>query len=219
MDTLVSLAGQFPLLGPVRDLHPLADTHASQTKYLTNHPYGKIRLLNDRLIEDYYVTHRMHNDYETNIRYYAPQSACDLFVDNAHFLFKHRYAILHDSRMFLAPLYMKDGMAYTGGMGFQRPILGGYIEWWCTCSVSRVYGQDGSLNLLYLLAGSPLSGSNNCWMVGEDGVRKEVHLMSFGTAWRTFTGINTRYEPLKTHYVYSLERVIEILKQKGNSDL
>ena len=32
MDTLVSLAGQFPLLGPVRDLHPLADIHASQTK-------------------------------------------------------------------------------------------------------------------------------------------------------------------------------------------
>lgn len=34
MDTLVSLAGQFPLLGPVRDLHPLADIHASQTKIL-----------------------------------------------------------------------------------------------------------------------------------------------------------------------------------------
>ena len=32
MDPLVSLAGQFPLLGPVRDLHPLADIHASQTK-------------------------------------------------------------------------------------------------------------------------------------------------------------------------------------------
>ena len=32
MDPLVSLAGQFPLLGPVRDLHPLADIHASQTE-------------------------------------------------------------------------------------------------------------------------------------------------------------------------------------------
>ena len=32
MDTLVSLAGQFPLLGSVRDSHPLADIHASQTK-------------------------------------------------------------------------------------------------------------------------------------------------------------------------------------------
>ena len=32
MDTLVSLAGQFPLLGSARDLHPLADIHASRTK-------------------------------------------------------------------------------------------------------------------------------------------------------------------------------------------
>ena len=32
MDTLVSLAGRFPLPGLVRDLHPLDDTHAGQTK-------------------------------------------------------------------------------------------------------------------------------------------------------------------------------------------
>ena len=31
-DTLVSLARRFPLLGLVRDLHPLDNTHASQTK-------------------------------------------------------------------------------------------------------------------------------------------------------------------------------------------
>ena len=31
-DTLVSLAGRFPLLGLVRDLHPLDNTHDSQTK-------------------------------------------------------------------------------------------------------------------------------------------------------------------------------------------
>jgi hypothetical protein len=35
MDTLVSLAGQFPLLGSVRDSHPLADIHASLTKHGT----------------------------------------------------------------------------------------------------------------------------------------------------------------------------------------
>ena len=32
MDTLVSLAGQFPLLGSARDLDPLADIHASRTE-------------------------------------------------------------------------------------------------------------------------------------------------------------------------------------------
>ena len=35
-DTLVSLARRFPLLGLVRDLHPLDNTHASQTKWGTN---------------------------------------------------------------------------------------------------------------------------------------------------------------------------------------
>lgn len=33
MDTLVSLAGQFPLLRLVGDLHPLDNIHASQTKW------------------------------------------------------------------------------------------------------------------------------------------------------------------------------------------
>ena len=33
MDTLVSLAGRFPLPGLVRDLNPLDDTHAGQTKF------------------------------------------------------------------------------------------------------------------------------------------------------------------------------------------
>ena len=36
MDTLVSLAGRFPLLGLVRDLHPLDSTHASQTKEMAS---------------------------------------------------------------------------------------------------------------------------------------------------------------------------------------
>ena len=45
MDTLVSLAGQFPLLEPVRDLHPLADIHASQNIKRINGPRPFIRSL------------------------------------------------------------------------------------------------------------------------------------------------------------------------------
>ena len=40
MDTLVSLAGQFPLLWSVRDSHPLADIHASQTNTQKAHDPG-----------------------------------------------------------------------------------------------------------------------------------------------------------------------------------
>ena len=42
MDTLVSLAGRFPLPGLVRDLHPLDDTHAGQTE---NRTYKKFLLV------------------------------------------------------------------------------------------------------------------------------------------------------------------------------
>lgn len=185
--------------------------------YLTEHPQGNIRLLNGKVIEDYFVTHKLSCDYNTNVVYYAPKSTCDIFVDNAFFLLKHRADILNDSRMFLAPLYMNKGMAYTGGMGFQRPILGGYIEWWCTCRCSRIVEPNGHFNLVYSLAGSPLSGSNNCWMVDARGRRKEIHLINFHSAWGSFVGINMRYEPCKSHYVYSLEKVIEILRLKENS--
>lgn len=182
-------------------------------KYLTEHPYGQIRLLNGRLMEDYYVTHNLSNDYEFGHMYNAPESTRDLFIDNAHFLFKHRNAILHDSRLFLAPLKTSNILAYIGSMGFQRPILGAYIEWWCVCPYSRFEDSDGSYSLVYQLSGSPLSGLNICWMVNPDGTRKEVHLKSFASAWRPFVGINNRYVPCTSHYVYSLEEVIEILKK------
>ena len=72
MDTLVSLAGQFPLLGSARDLHPLADIHASRTKDKERQPnngclflYVLVKVL---LIENLYLiafaqsTPRSHHD-------------------------------------------------------------------------------------------------------------------------------------------------------------
>lgn len=53
-DTLVSLARRFPLLGLVRDLHPLDNTHASQTK-TPNHHYD------DLDEEDEVVTPKKHH--------------------------------------------------------------------------------------------------------------------------------------------------------------
>jgi len=32
--------------------------------------------------------------------------------------------------MFLCPIYMQSGLAYTGSSGFEKPTLGIYIEWW-----------------------------------------------------------------------------------------
>ena len=55
-----------------------------------------------------------------------------LFVDNAFYLLAHMDRIMNDSRMFLAPVAVQSGLAYTGTSGFKRPTLGVYLEWWQT---------------------------------------------------------------------------------------
>ena len=54
---------------------------------------------------------------------------CELFVRNAFYLCAHRERIMSDSRMFLCPVAVRNGLAYTGTAGFTRPTLGVYLEW------------------------------------------------------------------------------------------
>ncbi len=53
-----------------------------------------------------------------------------LFVSNAFYLLAHKERILSDSRMFLCPVAIQNGIAYTGTSGFRKPTLGVYLEWW-----------------------------------------------------------------------------------------
>lgn len=53
-----------------------------------------------------------------------------LFTDNAFYLLAHQERIMRDSRMFLAPVAVQNGLAYTGTSGFNAPTLGIYLEWW-----------------------------------------------------------------------------------------
>ena len=57
-----------------------------------------------------------------------------LFTDNAFYLLAHSERIMRDSRMFLAPVAVQNGLAYTGTSGFNAPTVGIYLEWWATCS-------------------------------------------------------------------------------------
>lgn len=52
------------------------------------------------------------------------------FLDHAFLFYRNAEAILKDSRMFLAPVPVRSGLAYSGGSGFASPTLGVYIEWW-----------------------------------------------------------------------------------------
>jgi len=140
-----------------------------------------------------------------------------LFTDNAFYLLAHSERIMRDSRMFLAPVAVQNGLAYTGTSGFNAPTVGIYLEWWNECSISLRTDKDGNRSLVFHLAGSPLSGANHCAEVYEDGRVESVQVSSFITHWRPFTNINTRYDEAKHIYqAYTLEQVLEILHAEDN---
>ena len=90
-----------------------------------------------------------------------------LFTDNA-FLFLANYSrILSDSRMFLAPVYVRNGLAYSGYL--PAATLGGYIELWLNCPSSVVFGREDRMSLVWFISGSPMSGANACSVVDENG--------------------------------------------------
>lgn len=135
-----------------------------------------------------------------------------LFTDNAFFLLAHSKRIMYDSRMFLAPVAIQNGLAYTGTSGFHAPTLGIYLEWWNECPIALRTDEDGNRSLVYHLAGSPLSGANHCAEVYEDGRTESVQVSSFISYWKPFVNINTQYDEAKHSYqAYTLEQVLAIL--------
>lgn len=142
-----------------------------------------------------------------------PDPEKELFLQNAFLLFRNADRILNDSRMFLAPVPIQSGLAYTGTSGFMKPTLGVYIEWWQNCKVDVTKDLDGEDALTYHLAGSPLSGSNRCACVYPDGKSCTIVHPSFMPLWTTFIAVNRRYTEAKFKYeAYSLQEVVDILK-------
>lgn len=126
---------------------------------------------------------------------------------------------MSDSRMFLCPVAICSGLAYTGTSGFARPTLGIYLEWWTHADDAMQTSEDGRRLLVYKMAGSPLSGMNRCGVVYEDGGRDGLSLSSFSSLWRPFMEINRRYNAAKYLYeAYSLQEVLEILKAEDAGD-
>ena len=135
-----------------------------------------------------------------------------LFTDNAFYLLAHSERIMRDSKMFLAPVMVQNGLAYTGTSGFNAPTLGIYLEWWAVCTKALRTDKDGNRSLVFHLAGSPLSGANHCAEVFEDGRVEPVQVSSFISHWQPFVNINIQYDKAKHIYqAYTLEKVLEIL--------
>ena len=200
------------------------------------HPEGKIQLLNGTLLDCYPLeqTEEMVDNelkLDTTGTYFilgkpkpvaAPnkdeQKEKDekLFLDNAFLFLQHRDRIMSDSRMFLCPVPIQNGLMYTGTSGFYRPTLGIYLEWWLHCENAMVRMEDKSKWLAYHLAGSPMSGSNRCGIVNKEGKTLTTQLHSFLSLWSSFMEINNRYDEAKSLYqAFTLEEVVETLEREG----
>ena len=139
-----------------------------------------------------------------------------LFLQNAHRLIGESDRIMADSRMFLAPVPVRNGLAYTGTSGFKNPTLGVYIEWWRNYECAWAEDKYGERQPIYYIAGSPLSGSNACAYVDTEGDGHSVSVYPFSSVWRSFMSVNAHYTEAKQLYEsYSLEKVITRLF--GNS--
>ena len=143
----------------------------------------------------------------------------ELFLKNAFYLLAHKERILADSRMFLCPVHIQNGLIYTGTSGFQKPTLGIYIEWWLNCDGAIRTDKDGRRSLVYSLGGSPLSGMNRCGVVNENGKKESVSLSSFINYWPLFMKVNRRYTEAKGKYqAYDIKQVLDILDQEDNGN-
>ena len=135
-----------------------------------------------------------------------------LFLNNAFLFLQNKDRIMSDSRMFLCPVPIQNGLAYTGTAGFNHPTLDVYLEWWLSCENPTILKEDKMKWLVYFISGSPLTGANKCGIVNEMGVIDSESLYPFSPVWRSFTSINKRYDEAKSLYqAYTLEEVVKKL--------
>lgn len=140
----------------------------------------------------------------------------NIFLKNAFFFYRNAHRIMSDSRMFLAPVPIISGLAYTGA--FPAPTLGVYIEYWLNGKEGIIRDADGKEALTYHIAGSPLSGCNKCSCVHPDGSTSTISFASFSSVLKSFCSINGRYREAKAKFeAYTLKEVVDILSATENS--
>lgn len=140
-----------------------------------------------------------------------------IFTDNAFLILANRERILNDSRMLLAQVPARNGLAYSGA--FQVATLGVYIEWWLNTPYSILFDENDTMSLIWFVSGSPLSGCNLCANVTEDGHTETVRVPFFKQLWPNFIDILADYhEPKKLYQAYDLPTVIDILKRDTTAE-
>jgi len=138
-----------------------------------------------------------------------------VFLNNAWYFYEHKKEICADSRFFLAPVPVCNGIAYTGTSGFHLPTLGVYVEWWHTCK-QAVIELEGQKWLIWRIAGSPLSGMNKCSIVNVSGESRVYTVKDFIGVWPSFIKINKRYDEAKERYMSFTIKEVETLMRYNN---
>lgn len=143
----------------------------------------------------------------------SPSQDESLFLDNAFLFLRNTEHILADSRMFLAPVPMKNGFGFSDPENV--PVLGVYLEWWMALKEEIIKYSEGQPLLICKFVGSPMTGSNSCLAVRPDGSTKSVTFSPFRNLWRTFYDIRKRYAQTKQQsHAFTLAEVVDILKAK-----
>lgn len=137
----------------------------------------------------------------------------NILAENAWLLFNRAEEIFADSRMFLAPVNIVNGLAYTGTGGLQNPTLGVYLEWWLGGGAA----VDAKGNLVGYISGSPLSGANCCMSFTPEGkMVKMAQHTPFSAVWGGFMKVNRYYTEAKQLYeAYTIEEVLVKLRGEG----
>lgn len=136
-----------------------------------------------------------------------------LFYSNIPLFYANIERIFSDSKLFLTPVYIRNGLAISGNSGFQHPTLGIYIEWWL---FDNNASTDIHGNPIWKIAASGLSSGHACKAVNEHGEPINAILRGrTSETWKTFMAENKRYKNEKKQFQsYSLEEAIEILQNE-----
>ncbi len=136
-----------------------------------------------------------------------------IFYENVYLFLANADRILNDSRLFLTPVPVQNGLAYTGTSGFLKPTLGVYIEWWI---LYKQHSFDRNNRPIWFISGSPLSGAHACSVVDAKGNKHRAALNGmFLDVWSTFTKVNTRYDDAKSRFIaFSLEEAVALLRKE-----
>lgn len=135
------------------------------------------------------------------------------FLDHIMLFCSNIERILSDSRLFLTPVPVQNGLAFTGTSGFLSPTLGVYAEWW---HHNHNESHDKENNPIWFITGSPLSGSHACSSITPDGSTISCCKLqgAFSNTWRSFMEINNRYNDAKAQCeACSLDEAIRILSE------